>query len=230
MKIEFEIGDGVFCVFMQHKGGSSRPIGTGSFFLRRDVVLTAKHVVEESNHEQHPLSIRVISNDGKKIGAKPVEYWSHPHIDIALVRVEAEEGQLPDQPLYPAHHSLNARFGAVLVGFSPSSSDPSNLQWVVKAYRVEAYSHEVRERTDSSETVIEFDAPFMEGGNSGGPLLSLGGGVIGVTSGFFSAQQESSVSNGPKRGRATSVYPAIDAFVPPFDHRLRPPASGTTQP
>ena len=46
--------------------------------------------------------------------------------------------------------------------------------------QIPSFTTEVRDRGILSEDMIVFDAPFSEGGHSGGPIFGAGGGVVGA--------------------------------------------------
>lgn len=213
-----EIDRRALCIFVQKMAdGSNRAFGSGCFFIRRDIILTAKHVVQDCGHEQSPICVVCGSEEGRLKGARPIEYWSHAEIDIGLVRVEAND-DLPTQPLFPAHLDQNRHAGAISLGLKISKSSNLDNSWVAEANHVKLFTVEKRERTGSIEVVMEYEAPFIERGNSGGPLLAMGGGVIAVTTQLFTNVESSDGVKRERMGRATSVYPAVAAFKSPFEY------------
>src|SRR5476649_969392 len=80
--------------------GKFRALGSGCFFMKRDIVLTAKHVLSDVLAERRPFFITNGSADGKLFQARPMEAFQHPEIDLTLVRV-ATDGLQIDHPLFP---------------------------------------------------------------------------------------------------------------------------------
>jgi hypothetical protein len=70
------------------------------------------------------------------------------------------------------------------------------------ANNIPKFEVEFRERGAFKEEIIVFDAPFSEGGHSGGPIFGAGGGVVGVMIQNF--------YDGPVlRARATGLAPIL---------------------
>jgi S1-C subfamily serine protease len=206
------------CVFLEIlKDGSSKPFGTGCVFMKRDLVLTARHVLEGID-EQRPIFIANGSEGGRLIGANPKLVFSHPDVDLALVRVSLEELQI-NYPLFPGHFPLNKRVGAIAFGYRRDLSDASKRSWTLAAHEVADFEPQNWERYSGfKEFVLQFDAPWMEPGCSGGPVITLGGGVVAVlTEAFSSDASDTSQPAVKTSGRATSIYPILDLFRSPFD-------------
>lgn len=67
---------------------------------------------------------------------------------------------------------------------------------------IPSFAIEVRDRDYLNEEVIVFDAPFSEGGHSGGPIFGSGGGVVGaIIQNFYVGSQ--------LRARGTSLAPVV---------------------
>src|SRR5882757_3249241 len=145
---------------------SSAALGSG-FVIRADgLIVTNRHVIVGAR------VIRVRLTDGRELPAKIV--GADAVTDIALLKVDA--GHLPA-----------LRFGsskAVSVGDPVIAiGNPFGLGQSVSAGIISA-----RARTLEDDPYIDFlqtDAAINRG-NSGGPLLSLDGTVVGVTSAIFS--------------------------------------------
>ncbi len=45
---------------------------------------------------------------------------------------------------------------------------------------IPVFTTEIRERKGFNEELVVFEAPWSEGGHSGGPIFGEGGGVVGV--------------------------------------------------
>jgi Trypsin-like serine proteases, typically periplasmic, contain C-terminal PDZ domain len=180
--------------------------------MRRDLVLTAKHVLDEAVEEERPIFLVNGSDEGRLTCASLRKLYSHPEIDLALVQVALEDLRI-DHPLFPAHFPLNQGQGAIAFGYNRSMSNNATNTWVFSAHEVKAFTPQKRERYFGSiEFVLEFDAPWIEPGFSGGPVITIGGGVVAVLT-------EGAIRNGALQsvGRATSVYPMVESFRSPFE-------------
>jgi len=198
--------------------GRRRALGGGCFFIHRDLIITAKHVLEEVVTERRKIYVANGSIDGKLLGAKPLSFFAHPDIDLGLVRISTEDLHL-EHPLFPSHFALHESTGAVGVGYDRKKSDNSTNNWNFGAHPIAAFEVEKRERNSGSvEYSLQFDAPWMEPGCSGGPVITRGGGVAAVLVESFSLQSDSTQEAEQSRGRATSVYPMVEAFKSPFEY------------
>lgn len=216
-RLTLEIDESALCriaqVPVQHVIGQPpyRPLASGFYFLRSDLVVTAKHVYTECRKSAGPLFVMNSHSCGDGSHLAIIETaWAHPHFDLALLRISLEHSPPDVRPLFPAHATLNQNAGYVAAGHKPSISlvTPEEAVLRTELNFVDSIRTYERERSDCEpETVIEFDAPFIEPGNSGGPLLATGGGVVGVIT--------SVTAN--KIGRATSVLPLLKMFSPPID-------------
>jgi serine protease Do len=153
-------------------GGNPEPnpgasvLGSG-FIIRADgLIVTNRHVIAGARTVQVKLA------DGREVPAKVV--GADVPTDIALLRVSA--GPLPALRL---GSSANISVGEAVIAIG----NPFGLGQSVTAGIVSA-----RGRTLEADPYIDFlqtDAA-INAGNSGGPLLSTDGAVIGVTSAIFS--------------------------------------------
>jgi serine protease Do len=146
--------------------GASGSLGSG-FVIREDgLIVTNRHVIVSAR------TVRVRLADGRDLAAKIV--GSDGVTDIALLKVDA--GSLP-----ALHLGSSA---AVSVGDAVIAiGNPYGLGQSVSAGIVSA-----RGRILEDDPYIDFlqtDAAINRG-NSGGPLLSVDGTVVGVTSAIFS--------------------------------------------
>jgi serine protease Do len=141
-------------------------LGSG-FIIRADgLIVTNRHVIAGAR------TVKVKLADGRELPAKVV--GADPATDIALLRVTA--GTLPALQL---GSSANIAVGEAVIAIG----NPFGLGQSVTAGIVSA-----RGRTLEADPYIDFlqtDAA-INSGNSGGPLLSTDGAVIGVTSAIFS--------------------------------------------
>lgn len=198
------------CLFFERKSNTQdHAYGTGCFFMRSDLVLTAKHIIEEAIKMNKELFLE--SLDNRSIKPQKIDFEKtimHPKRDLALIKLDASS--LPEiHPFFPAHFSMNTKHGAVVIGYNRDLSDGVAGSWKWSVEMIKEFEVIERERSDGSlEFTLEFNAPWIKPGFSGGPVLSLGGGVIAVIiEGVI----------GSSTGRATSIYPIMDFFKTSLD-------------
>jgi serine protease Do len=147
-------------------GDVASVLGSG-FIIRADgLIVTNRHVIAGAR------TVKVKLTDGRELPAKVI--GADAATDIALLRVSA--GGLPVLRL---GSSANIAVGEAVIAIG----NPFGLGQSVTAGIVSA-----RGRTLEADPYIDFlqtDAA-INSGNSGGPLLSTDGTVIGVTSAIFS--------------------------------------------
>lgn len=214
-----EIDNRSLCIFIERLAdGSNKALGTGCFFMHRDLVLTAKHVLEKAVHERRQLFIANGSDQGNLFGARPELFLPHPTIDLALVKV-SEQYLNVERPLYPAHFSLNKNSGSIAIGYSKSLSNNAANDWTLLCHHVKSFTVQERERSVSPvEYTLEFESSWITPGCSGGPVITLGGGVVAVLIDAFAECQDTTEAIPKASGRATSVYPIMQYFRSPFDY------------
>jgi serine protease Do len=150
-------------------GGDDRASGAlgSGFVIRADgLIVTNRHVIEGAR------KVRVRLSDGRELPARIL--GSDAVTDIALLKVSA--GNLPALRL-GSSASVSVGDAVIAIG------NPFGLGQSVSAGIISA-----RARTLEDDPYIDFlqtDAAINHG-NSGGPLLSTDGRVIGVTSAIFS--------------------------------------------
>ncbi len=146
--------------------GASSALGSG-FVIRADgLIVTNRHVIVGAR------AVRVRLPDAREIAAKVI--GADSVTDIALLKVDA--GRLPALRL-GSSESVSVGDPVIAIG------NPFGLGQSVSAGIVSA-----RARTLEDDPYINFlqtDAAINRG-NSGGPLVSLSGTVVGVTSVIFS--------------------------------------------
>jgi serine protease Do len=143
--------------------------GLGSGFL----IDAAGHIVTNNHVVQGASAVRITLEDGRELPARVV--GRDPRTDLALLKVEAGA----PLPFLALGDSDRARPGDWVVALG----NPFGLGGTVTAGVVSARSRDIG--AGPYDDFIQVDAPINRG-NSGGPLFSTAGEVIGVNTAIFS--------------------------------------------
>jgi S1-C subfamily serine protease len=176
-----------------------RSIGSGVVIVDDGMILTNLHVVAGSKR------ITVMFHDGSESEALLVRAW--PENDLAVLKAKRIPDDLPAATL---GSSANLRPGdeVVAVGF-PFGIGPSVSAGVVSGLNREFTSKCKRILT----RLIQFDAAANLG-NSGGPLVTMEGEVVGIVTAILSPNRSGTFIG---IGFATTIEAAGGAVgIPPF--------------
>jgi serine protease Do len=146
-------------------GGRTKDlVGTGLIVDERGYLVTNCHVVAGNSR----VTVRLV--DGTSLPG--VVLYASPATDLAIVRVRTDR-KLVAQPLVPAA-DLEEGEDVIAVGH------PLGYSYTVSKGIVSALGREVEMPTGYTLTgLIQTDAA-INSGNSGGPLLNINGGVVGI--------------------------------------------------
>ncbi len=152
--------------------------GTGSGFVidKEGHILTNFHVVMNAD------ALQVTLSDGTQLPARVVGV--DPNNDVAVVRVQAEAGQLFPLPL---GDSTNLRVGQKVLAIG----NPFGLERTLTTGIISSLDRSIKAKNNRIiKGIIQTDAAINPG-NSGGPLLNTRGEVIGMNTAILSAVGQS---------------------------------------
>lgn len=167
-------------------GKNVRGVGTGVVIVDKGVILTCLHVVEgeggEEGKSEGPGKIKVQFANG--LESEAVILQRQPEHDLAVIRAK----NIPDD-LMPA--TLRSTQGLAVgekveaVGF-PFNIGPSASSGIISGLNRNYHSPDGKEVL---RNLIQFDAAANPG-NSGGPLVTMDGEVVGIVTAILSPHEQ----------------------------------------
>ena len=168
-----KVGPAVLRVETRGAGGRPGGSGSGVTIAPDGLVLTNCHVVEGARE------VRLLDAEGRVMEAQRL--GEDPDTDLALLRA----GSARDLPHARLGNSKALRRGQLVVAIG----NPLGFESTVTAGVVSALGRSLRARNGRLiEDVIQTDAA-LNPGNSGGPLVSSGGEVIGINTAVIRGAQ-----------------------------------------
>jgi len=160
-----------FPFFRQQLPEGEQSVGSGSgFIISSDgMILTNKHVAEIEGD-----TFVVVMNDGKTYDARVVA--TDPATDIAFMKIDGQD--LPTLELGDSD-AIQVGQTAIAIGNVLGKYQNTVTQGIISGLSRSIQAGDGSGNVETLSNVIQTDAAINHG-NSGGPLLNIGGQVIGI--------------------------------------------------
>jgi S1-C subfamily serine protease len=164
----------------RQKGTEKKQVSSGTgFFISKDgLLLTNKHVVEDTKAEYS-----VILNDGRKLEAKVLA--RDPFQDIAIIKVTGDNfTPIP----FGDSDSVNVGQSVIAIGNALGEFRNTVSVGIISGLHRSVTAEGSLAGPEQLQELIQTDAAINPG-NSGGPLIDLSGKVIGINTAIAQSAQ-----------------------------------------